>query len=406
MSSCLAPGGVENGTVTPSISSCYESSDSDISSFSRLNDFSSSDEEGDSGFDDYPLPDPRWGRLASSMKFDNVNEYERFVELLSPLLKEQLIEHPYNTVGSFVRFYDSFQKRSKVPLTTFFRTYSPPITAEHHTCVGLGLDLVDRIRKSESILHDFPSVYKHLQLSSCEEDYDENIQEYILYSPPEVEMTFKEHVVATMKISIGERMGVIILDPGYHVSIPVTVMEDRKYPHTGWFDQTRTSKVVKQYNYELTKDRKYVMWDAVETRGGVIKDKPPSLIYFHRNFLNCVDVVERRNLVYPFKVWVARDRRGQLKAGLHFSVQQNGLFTLFYHDEAGVRVDCKIPFAYFQQDKERNNLFDKAVIEVEKQVENSCPPCGLHSYLGKIADIMDDEEFTMEAMKINDMMES
>lgn len=405
--SCLATGGVENGTVTPANSSLYgDISDSDISSFSSLNDFSSSDEDGDSGIDDYPLPDPRWGRVASSMKFDNINEYERFVELLSPLIQGQLVEHPYNTVGSFVRFYDSYKKQSKVPLTTFFRTYSPPITPEHHTCVGLGLDLVDRIRKSEAILQNFPIVCKHLQLSSCEEDYDENVQEYILYSPPEVELALKEHVVATMKISIGDRMGVIVLDPGYHVSIPVTVMEDQRYPHTGLFDQTRNSKVVKQYNYELTKDRQYVMWEAVEIRGGVKKGKPPSLIYIHRNFLNCVDLVERRNLVYPFKVWVTRDRRGQLKAGLHFTAQQHGQFTLFYQNEQGGRVDCKIPFSYLQQDKEQNHLFEKAFVEVEKQIESTCPSCGLRSYLVRIADAVDDEEFTLEAMKINDMMES
>ncbi|GAB6026289.1 hypothetical protein CHUAL_012496 [Chamberlinius hualienensis] len=339
------------------------------------------------------------------MKFASLNDYERFVELLSPLLQEQLVEHPYNTVGSFVRFYDSFKMQSKVPLTTFFRTYSPPITPEHHTCVGLGLDLVDRIRTSETLLRAFPSVGKHIQLSSCEEDYDASIQEYTLYSPPEVEMTFKEHVVASLKISIEGRIGVIVLDPGYHVARPVTVMDDRLYPHTGWFDQTKTSKVIKQYNYELTKDRKYVLWESVETRGGVAKHKPPSLIYINRNFLNCVDLVERRNFVYLFKVWVARDRMGQLKAGLHFAVQQNGQFTLFYHNKEGERVDCKIHFRYFQQDNERNNLFEKAVVEVEKRVGSGCP-LGLRSYLTKIANIIDDESFILETIKINDMMES
>lgn len=37
------------------------------------------------------------------MDFDALEEYEKFVGLLQLTVQRQLIDHPYNTVGSFVR---------------------------------------------------------------------------------------------------------------------------------------------------------------------------------------------------------------------------------------------------------------------------------------------------------------
>lgn len=68
----------------------------------------------------------------------------------------------------FCRFYESFQRRgdSDMSLEKFYHEYNPPITAKHHTCVGLGLDLAGRILELEKI---YPGISSALFLASCEE---------------------------------------------------------------------------------------------------------------------------------------------------------------------------------------------------------------------------------------------
>lgn len=51
-------------------------------------------------------------------------------------------------------------------MKTFFRNYQPPITPEHHTCVGLGLELLQRLRL---LRKKFPDVAGKFYLVSCEE---------------------------------------------------------------------------------------------------------------------------------------------------------------------------------------------------------------------------------------------
>ena len=66
------------------------------------------------------------------------------------------------------RFYEQYEKRSPNldSFEDFYRQYVPPITSRHHTCVGLGFDLVDRILLLE---RDYPGLRSALFLSSCEE---------------------------------------------------------------------------------------------------------------------------------------------------------------------------------------------------------------------------------------------
>ena len=63
------------------------------------------------------------------------------------------------------------------------------------------------------------------------------MESYVGNVPPCAKTVEKEHVLACLKIRIGDRVsgkdGFLILDPGYHVSRVVTVMEDGLYPHTG-----------------------------------------------------------------------------------------------------------------------------------------------------------------------------
>lgn len=59
--------------------------------------------------------------------------------------------------------------------------------------------------------------------------------EYVSTPTPDTRTSEKEHVVIALNIELEGRIGVLILDTGYHVARPVIVMEDGLYPHTGMF---------------------------------------------------------------------------------------------------------------------------------------------------------------------------
>jgi hypothetical protein len=60
-----------------------------------------------------------------------------------------------------------------------------------------------------------------------------NVNRYASTPTPDTRTSEKEHVVIALNVELEDRVGVLILDTGYHVPQPVTVMKDGLYPHTG-----------------------------------------------------------------------------------------------------------------------------------------------------------------------------
>lgn len=110
----------------------------------------------------------------------------------------------------------------------FYRSYRPPITSEHHTCVGLTLELMKELFVLEE---RFPGLIEKLYLVSCEECID-NVLSYTSELPNPYDSE-KEHVLLALKININGRLGISLLDPGYHIGRTITIMKDCIYPHTG-----------------------------------------------------------------------------------------------------------------------------------------------------------------------------
>jgi len=64
------------------------------------------------------------------------------------------------------RFFEEFRASRDSNLAHFYRSYLPPITPEHYTCVGLALELLRRLSNLET---KFPGLTSRLYLASCEE---------------------------------------------------------------------------------------------------------------------------------------------------------------------------------------------------------------------------------------------
>lgn len=169
--------------------------------------------------------------------------------------------------------------------------------------------------------------------------------------PPAADSGEKEHVLVCLKIQIDGRGGIMLLDPGYHIARVITVMEDKMYPHTGWFTQSDESEVKKEYNYVLcAEDPYYVEWHEKQTSPSALERSQVALIYVERPYLTAIDVTERRNIVYNFRSLLARDSKGHVIAGFYFKVTMNPPdkqdFTIFYQAIEG-KKKTKLPFSKF-----------------------------------------------------------
>ncbi|XP_066991809.2 uncharacterized protein [Anabrus simplex] len=347
----------------------------------------------------HPLPLPLWGTNAPAFHVPSVEQYEELASSVELTVQQLLQAHNYNSVGNLIRFYQEFRASGESSLDHFFQQYSPPITAEHYTCVGLALELLRRLVSLES---KFPGISCCMHLVSCEESI-EDVENYVC-DEPSPSFTEKEHVLVAMKVVIAGRWGILLLDPGYHVARVVTVMADCLYPHTGWFIQSDEPHCRKEYNYILSENCKYIVWSERETRGGLEKTSL-AVVYVGNPFLNPVDVTERRNLVYNFRSLLARDTKGHLISGLYFKVdyaegktEKPSEFTIF-HQAEGATKRLRVAFSQFLTSSWRTSELSNMVKECGQQL--GMIPGKLELLLANLAIIMADLDFKQQLLRMN-----
>ncbi|KAG8198512.1 hypothetical protein JTE90_017377 [Oedothorax gibbosus] len=307
------------------------------------------------------LPDPEWGEeVAEALEFSSPETFRFFLKELCRILESELETHPYNTFGSFLAFYDAFKKQKGLTLEEFFRRYEATIMPDSLSCVGLGCSLASRMRANLGPC--YPGLARALFLASCEEMIMD-VEAYVSQSPPSQSLSVKEHVLVVLRVDVEGRMGYVVLDPGYHVGIPVVVMEDGQFPDTGWFLSAETAKAKKEYCYAA--DGTYIKWHVKETRSGKVNTWT-NLVFVGRKFLSCVGVSEKRNLVFNFRTIVARNRDGPF-AGIYCNFEGDERFTFFYNEVDQKRVEVKIPFDYFKGES-TNNSFEGSIASCCAQI--------------------------------------
>ncbi|KAH8365217.1 hypothetical protein KR084_006210, partial [Drosophila pseudotakahashii] len=353
----------------------------------------------------HPLPLPDWSSEAGgkgTLIFDNVWQYEELNGIVETTLQRMLEETHYNTVNLFVDFYRSFKRTRRSDLRSFFQFYDVPINRRHHMCVSLAFEIMARM------VQLFPVLANYLYVVSCEEqvmdcqDYVQLDEECGLNSVDAgVE---KEHVMVAMRIAIGERRGVMILDPGYHVSRAVTVMQDQSYPHTGWFTQSKEPHLQRDYCYAYSQQNgKFVEWKEREIRGDDTSYKT-SLIYVAQEYITAIDVTVRRNLVYNFRSLLSRDAKGQVYAGIYFPLVANGqeaYLTIFYDGPNEQRVRTKLMFSAFKVGKGKlPDYVGQHLSRLAPQLKMPLPE--LTELCKSLAEVVTDQSFISQVLAIND----
>jgi len=236
-------------------------------------------------------------------------------------------------------------------------------------------------------------------LISCEEGVH-LIDDYCSMKIPEGDVE-KEHVAVVAQVEIEGRRGIMMMDPGYHVGRAVTVMVDGQFPHTGWFVQSQSAKAVKKYCYNFHSNESYVVWSVEDIRAGNSKVNT-NLFFVSGEYVNAVDVTERRNLVYGFRSLLKRNPNGDLLGGVYFPLKAEASFTLFHVNGLGQREETKIPivdipFALNGQDEQTMYLCETAL---------ELPAGRLSAILIMLSRMLQDEEFLSQVQRIDHLIDS
>lgn len=217
----------------------------------------------------------------------------------------------------------------------------------------------------------------------------------------------KEHVLLCIRIRLCGRAGVVLLDPGYHIGKPITVMEDGLSPHSGVIIASTTRpQVTRTYSYRFWPENLYfVAWEVTEHRMGKLSKQHTSFIHVARPFLSDLDVAERRNLAYPFKTLVAREPTGYLSCGLYFPLRncRQTVVTLF-HQVAGLPHHVKVPLSYFLTDADQEEDTEAAMAAVATGTRRTVED--LRFSLKSVAHLLSEEHLLQQLTQLNEAIDS
>ncbi|CAH0725493.1 unnamed protein product, partial [Brenthis ino] len=344
------------------------------------------------------LPPPRWAHSQEPLHLTS-ELHEDLVTQAESILRKLLVDNNYDSVSNLISLYDRWEKK-KTSLYTMFEDYAPPIKRGKHTCVGLGMGLVQKLRPLNK---QFPGLETAIALISCEEAVVD-IRDYVMMGegPASVEHAEKEHVMVGIQVVIDGRPGIMLADPGYHVARIITVMADRAYPHTGWFTKSEEPHCTKEYEYSFNPNNSnYVEWHERVTRGTSVKYQT-SLIYAAQPYLDSIQVTEKRNLVYNFRSLLARDPKGNLVAGIYFPIGQHNKdasFTLF-SDRGSEKRRTKYKFSAFT---DPDNINPTVREEIERcSVQMRYKKRALLGVIMKLTKLLNNEAFINQMLDIND----
>ncbi|XP_071521419.1 uncharacterized protein [Panulirus ornatus] len=369
-----------------------------------------SDDEDDSawGEDEWPanraLPLPKWGCQRPELHLATLEEHQTFLGRVRQHLRHILASHSYDTVSNFVMFGKEYvSSRVQYPsLDDFYREYDPPLLPGRHTCVGLTCLLETSLSGLEP---HYPGLKDAIYKVSCEEEVDQ-VAWYCQGDTPPTTCE-KEHVLLCVRVRVCGRVGLVLLDPGFHVGEPITVMEDGQEPQSGAvIGSTARTQVVRTYRYRCWPDNTaYVAWEVTEERETSPPRQHTSLIHVARPFLSGIDVAERRNLAYPFKTLVAREPSGRLTCGLYFPVREcrQTCVTLF-HQVAGQPHHLKVPLNYFLEETTREDQIEAAVAAVAEGTSRT--PEDLRLTLAAVAHLLRDQDFLQQLTQLNEAIDS
>lgn len=139
------------------------------------------------------LDTPNWSERLVAAHFGTRHSLEEALMHWEGVLQRNLVEHDYNTFGSYVEFHEAFS-RDTVDVQHFLAAYQPRLLGDSMSCVALSLQLMKDLIQLDARcgpLFSLVSCGEMFPLSAEREQIDL------------VRDCVKEHVMLCLKLTVG-----------------------------------------------------------------------------------------------------------------------------------------------------------------------------------------------------------
>ncbi|KAI5736152.1 hypothetical protein M8J76_000444 [Diaphorina citri] len=254
------------------------------------------------------LRSPVWGEQISPMIFHSDGEFNQFINTV--------LRHHSNLMANtkFYNEYHQYMNTHDADFNDFFQRYQPRFRP-NEDCSGMAIELFNRIA------YEVPDVQYHSYLTTCasniEEDAYGSLNGWTGRLPREF---IHGHVAGFIRISIQNRLGFVILDPGFAVQYPIVIMEDGQYPHwpvsLGWGRNSRGQKFEFQL---LGRDNSYILANTFLPNSSIPDEA--FLYAVGSPYCSFLETTTKPNQLRLFKCMVSRTANGAPTAAVYVNLE-------------------------------------------------------------------------------------
>ncbi|KAL1453778.1 hypothetical protein WDU94_010091 [Cyamophila willieti] len=243
----------------------------------------------------------------------------------------------YDDIDELAEFANAYaaemDKTKKRPdFETFFQTYHPKYNGPK-SAPGMAIELYEKLIKVE------PRVAKAYHLVSAGANIEKDMMSRLyrelsadqMKMDPTVQLwpyPYHNHVAGFMKIMVGSRRGLILMDPGFALQDPIVFMEDLQCPYMVSTTGSGRSPQGEQFEFELATDgafisaRSYLPSSYRQSKAQKYNNiHETHLYYFGKPYCSFLDSTVKPNLALPERLIEKRNpSTGKVEASIEVSL--------------------------------------------------------------------------------------
>ncbi|KAI5704293.1 hypothetical protein M8J75_003799 [Diaphorina citri] len=244
------------------------------------------------------LKSPVWGGLISPMIFHSDREFNQFLDTVLSHHSNLMANTRFNNIDMFIEFYNEYRhyiNTYDADFNDFFERYQPRFRPNEE-CSGMVIELLNRIA------YEVPDVQYHSYLTTCAINIQEDAYESFI------------------RISIQNRLGYVILDPGFGLQYPIVIMEDGHDPHLPVSFGTGRNSRGQNFEFQLLGcDTPYILAKSFRPNSRIPVEA--FLYTVGSPYCSFLETTTKPNQLRLFKCMVSRTAIGTLTAAVYVNLE-------------------------------------------------------------------------------------
>uniref|UniRef100_A0A8D8ZSI4 Uncharacterized protein n=1 Tax=Cacopsylla melanoneura TaxID=428564 RepID=A0A8D8ZSI4_9HEMI len=257
------------------------------------------------------VEEPIWGQNLPPMVLASDADLNQTLAKIRTVMSDLVKNTIYDDIDELAEFANAYaaemDKTKKRPdFETFFQSYHPKYNGPKGT-PGLAIDLYERLVKVEPRvakayhliaaganigMHMMDRLYRELSVTQIKTDPTGQLWPY----------PYHNHVAGFMKIVVGKRRGLMLMDPGFALQDIIVFMEDGQCPSTVKTTGSGRSPQGEHFEFELAADGAFISVHSYTP--GVYRRTYNNiherhLYYFGKPYCSFLDSTVKPNLVFP-----------------------------------------------------------------------------------------------------------